>query len=74
MPTYEQKYKGFQAKFSMISADRSVGSWKQFVELFKRNMSYLFRNPAVIRMTFFNTVFVALLVLSLFWRVCDVDL
>ncbi len=58
----------------MISADRSVDGWKQFSELFKRNMSYLFRNPAVIRMTFFNTVFVALLVLALFWKACDVDL
>jgi hypothetical protein len=37
-------------------------------------MTYLFRNPAIIRMTIFNTVFVALLVLALFWKVCDVDL
>lgn len=72
--TYEQKYQGFNAKFSMISAERSVSGLKQFIELFKRNMTYLFRNPAIIRMTFFNTIFVALLVLALFWRVCDVDL
>lgn len=58
----------------MISADRSVGVCKQFIELFKRNMSYMFRNPAIIRMVFFNTVFVAGLVLALFWKVCDVDL
>ena len=37
-------------------------------------MSYLFRNPAVIRMTFFNTIFVAPIVLSLFWNVSKVDL
>jgi hypothetical protein len=37
-------------------------------------MSYLFRNPAVIRMVIFNTIFVAGLVLALFWKVCNVDL
>lgn len=58
----------------MISAERSVGGFKQFVELFKRNLTYSFRNPATIRMTIFNTVFVAVLVIALFWKVCKVDL
>ena len=29
------------------------------------------RNPIIIRMTFINSVFIALLVLALFWKVAD---
>jgi len=58
----------------MISSDRSVGFCKQFSELFKRNITYLFRNPITLRMTFANTIFVALLVLILFYKVADIDL
>ena len=58
----------------MIQADRSVSGFRQFVEIFKRNLTYLLRNPATIRMTFLNTTFVALLVLALFYKVGDVDL
>ena len=58
----------------MIQADRSVGVMVQFNELFKRNLSYLLRNPATIRMTFINAAFVALLVLSLFYNVGNVYL
>ena len=34
-------------------------------------MMYLLRNPVVIRMTFVQSTFVALLVLALFWKVAD---
>lgn len=74
MEVYEKRYDGFQARFSMIQADRSVGICKQFTELFKRNLQYLLRNPATIRMTFVNASFIALLVLALFWQVGNVDL
>jgi|APCry1669189034_1035192.scaffolds.fasta_scaffold532908_1 hypothetical protein len=57
----------------MIQADRSVSGWMQFKELFKRNLSYLLRNPASIRMTFTNAAFVALLVLALFFKTGDVS-
>jgi hypothetical protein len=58
----------------MISEGRSVSGWTQFVELFKRNSTYLLRNPATIRMTFVNAAFIALLVLALFFKVADIYL
>ena len=58
----------------MIQADRSVSWGRQFIELFKRNITYLMRNPATVRMTFINASFVAFLVLALFYKVGDVDL
>lgn len=58
----------------MISDERSVSGWTQFVELFKRNSMYLLRNPATIRMTFVNAAFLALLVLALFFKIADIYL
>ncbi len=55
----------------MISEGRTESGWRQFSELFKRNFVYLMRNPIIIRMTFINSVFIALLVLALFWKVAD---
>ena len=72
MEIYQKRYEGFQARFSMISEDRSVSKWKQFKLLFIRNLQYLLRNPSSIRMTFVNSVVVALLVLMLFWQVANV--
>lgn len=69
-----KRYAGFQAKFSMISNNRSVSGCKQFSELFKRNITYLFRNPITIRVTIISTAFTALLTMILFWQVCAVDL
>ena len=74
MEAYERKYEGFQARFSMISADRSVSGWRQFSELFKRNIKYLLRNEATMRVTFFNGSFIALLLLCLYFKMSDVDL
>lgn len=72
MGVYETKYTGFQARLSMISADRTVSGFRQFVELFKRNGTYLLRNPVIIRMTFVSSSFIAILVLALFHGVADV--
>ena len=58
----------------MISTNRSVSCCKQFKELFKRNITYLFRNPITIRVTFVSTIFVALLTMALFYKVGAVDL
>jgi ABC-2 type transporter len=58
----------------MIQADRSVSGWKQFTEIFKRNITYLLRNPTTVRMTFINAAFISLVVLALFYKVGDVDL
>lgn len=60
--------------FTMISADRSVSGWRQFMELFKRNVAYLLRNPVSIKMTFIHASFVSLLVLALYFHVANVDL
>ena len=74
MDAYIGRYEGFQARFSMIQEGRSVTIWRQFSELFKRNFTYLMRNPSTVRMTFFNALFIALLVLALFFKVGDVSL
>ena len=58
----------------MISTNRSVSCCKQFKELFKRNITYLFRNPITIRVTFVSTIFVGLLTMILFFKVGDVNL
>jgi hypothetical protein len=74
MDQYMKRYAGFDAKFSMISTNRSVSGCKQFNELFKRNITYLFRNPITIRVTFISTAFTALLTMILFYQVAAVDL
>ena len=74
MDQYLKRYEGFQAKFSMISTNRSVSGCKQFSELFKRNITYLLRNPVTIRVTFVSTTFIAFLTMILFWQVSAVDL
>ena len=74
MDQYIKRYAGFEAKFSMISTNRSVSGCKQFNELFKRNITYLFRNPITIRVTFISTAFTSLLTMILFYKVAGVDL
>ena len=51
-----------------------MSGWKQFSELFKRNIQYLLRNEATMRVTFFNGAFIALMLLSLYFRMSDVDI
>lgn len=63
------KYKGFLARFTMIQEQRSVSRCTQFVEVFRRNLKYLFRNPVLLRFTIFNAIVIALLTLSLFYHV-----
>ena len=44
-----------------------MSGWKQFSELFKRN-------DAIVRVTFYNGAFIALVLLSLYFKVSDVNL
>ncbi len=71
MDTYAERYEGFSARFSIIQEQRSVTTWVQFREIFKRNMKYMLRNPKTLNAAFFNSIFIALLVLALFYKVGD---
>jgi len=43
----------------------------QFREIFMRNLTYMLRNPRTLNAAFFNSVFIALLILALFYKVGD---
>eukprot|EP00347_Sterkiella_histriomuscorum_P018132 403346668 len=70
---YEQRYEGFEARFSIIQEKRSVSTWVQFRELFKRNLKYLLRNPRTLNATLFNSIFIGLLVLAIYFKVGDMS-
>lgn len=71
MDNYAKRYEGFEARFSFIQEKRTVTTWVQFREIFKRNLTYLLRNPRTLNAAFFNAIFVGLMVLSLFYKVGD---
>ena len=67
----EQKFHGIHTDFKQLAADRNVSSLTQFIELFKRNLQYLVRNPRGLKGVFFNGVFSGLLQLALYWHIGD---
>ena len=68
-----QKYDGLQSRFTDISKTRTVSAFSQYSMLFKRNWQYLLRNPRTLNAIFFNSVFVALLILALYWNIGHIN-
>ena len=74
MEGFEKKHFGTKANLTIISAERSVSGLKQFSELFKRTLQNLFRNTRTIISAIVSPFAIVLFVLSLYWKICDVDL
>lgn len=73
MDKTSRHYDGIEAAFSKIARDRQVSKCMQFKAVFKRNLSYLMRNPRTTQALFFNVTFTAFIYLCVFWKIGEPD-
>jgi len=73
MKKNDEKYKENNVDFEFFATKRNVSHITQFVELFKRNLSYIIRNPRGSKALIGQGCFMGLLILSLFWQVGEFD-
>jgi hypothetical protein len=69
MEKIAKHYDGIEARFSKIARERQVSMWFQYKEIFKRNMTYLLRNPRTMQALFLNIIIVTLFILALFYHI-----
>lgn len=73
METIVRHYEGIEARFSKIALERKVSVCQQFIAIFKRNMTYLLRNPRTIQSMFMNAILIAVFYLCTYWHMGDPD-
>lgn len=66
-------YDGIEARFSKIARERQVSKCMQFKAIFKRNLSYLLRNPRTLQALFVNVSVTAFIYLCVYWHVGEPD-
>jgi hypothetical protein len=64
---------GLERRFTEIGKDRQTTTGAAFMAIFNRNIDYILKNPRTLRGIIFNSVFIGLLVLALYWKACNFD-
>jgi hypothetical protein len=57
----------------MLGNERRVSGLKQYMEIFRREILNTTRNPRAFKSTIFNSIFIGLLNLSLYFKVGQLD-
>ena len=69
MGIHLKQYQGIETNFRDFAENRSSGFLKQFIEIFKRNFLSILRNKKALAGVVGNSVFISLLILSVFYQV-----
>jgi hypothetical protein len=71
METIVRFYDGIEARFTEFARKRQVSPCFQFTEIFRRNLTYLLRNPRTIQALFMNIIIVTVFILLLFFHIAS---
>jgi hypothetical protein len=69
MARRQERYTALDTNFKDFAENRGARWCMQFNEVFKRNLQFLGRNKNAISAVFFNSTFISLLILSLYWKI-----
>jgi hypothetical protein len=63
------QYQYLNTNLDAFAEKRSAGFWLQFVEIFKRNFTYLLRNKMSLYAALANSTVTSMLFMAVFWHI-----